>query len=297
MQDSPFRSAWIASDGTASYTGAAEARVPWWSFTKLVLSVCALRLAEQKRLDLDARLQDRPYTLRQLLRHEAGVPNYGSLDAYHVAVARGDSPWSRDQLLAAVGERLDFPPGTGWNYSNVGYMFVREAVEDATGLALGAAFEELVLSPLGLESVRLAVGPADFGAMTAFVPESYHPGWVYHGCLVGSPLAAAELLHALFAGRLLGPVSLAWMLERHELGGAIPGRPWTECGYGLGVMSGRMGAAGRALGHSGGGPHSVAAVYHFPDLANPVTVATFAGGTDVGVVEAEAVTIALRAGQ
>ena len=35
-------------------------------------------------------LPDRPYTLRQLLQHRAGVANYGALSAYHDAVARND---------------------------------------------------------------------------------------------------------------------------------------------------------------------------------------------------------------
>jgi hypothetical protein len=53
-------------------------------------------------------------------------------------------------------------------------------------------------------------------------------------------------------------------------------------------------AAGNAIGHSGGGPHSVSAAYHFPDLASPITVASFTDGEDEGVAEIEAVSIALR---
>jgi hypothetical protein len=36
-------------------------------------------------------------------------------------------------------------------------------------------------------------------------------------------------------------------------------------------MTGSMGDNGRAIGHSGGGPFSVNAVYHFPDRDIPVT--------------------------
>lgn len=57
----------------------------------------------------------------------------------------------------------------------------------------------------------------------------------------------------------------------HPLGGSPAERPWTQTGYGLGLMSGAMGEAGRAIGHSGGGPFSVAAVYHFPDAEEPCT--------------------------
>ena len=82
------------------------------------------------------------------------------------------------------------------------------------------------------------------------------------------------------------------MLQRHHLGGGVPGRPWTSHGYALGLMSGEMDGVGRAIGHSGGGPSCVNAVYHFPDLAPPVTVAAFTDGSDEGVAEEVAARIA-----
>jgi CubicO group peptidase (beta-lactamase class C family) len=162
----------------------------------------------------------------------------------------------RARLLAAVqADRPLFAPDTDWRYSNVGYRFVRELIEAATGSGLDDALAAQVTRRLGLSSVRVAppgpgfpppVGPGGAGA--------YDPGWVYHGCLFGTAGDAARLLDAMFAGRLLGPESLGAMTARYPLGGALPGRPWTRTGYGLGLMSGEMGATGRALGHSGAGP-------------------------------------------
>ncbi|WP_216850240.1 serine hydrolase [Acidisoma sp. L85] len=251
MRTPSFHSAWIAADGLVGSEGSVSSLFPWWSFTKTVLALCTLRLVDDGRLQLDALRPGKPYTLRQLLQHHAGVPNYGSLKAYHDAVAHSDPPWSREHLLAAVGrDRLDFVPGTGWAYSNVGYLFVREIIEEATGLPLATALRELVIAPLELSSVRLAVTPSDMSDVFWPALRLYHPGWVYHGCLIGATVDAAKLLHALFSGSILNSESLDEMLERHELGGAIPGRPWTVCAYGLGVMSGRMGEAGTAIGHS-----------------------------------------------
>lgn len=296
MEKLPFHSASIAADGTVHTTGSASSLFPWWSFTKTVTAICALRLVEDGRLDLDAHLPGRPYTLRQLLQHRSGLPDYGPLAAYHEAVARSDIPWSRDRLLDAIGgDRPHFTPGAGWAYSNVGYMRVRETIEEITGSDLATALRELVLAQLPVSSVRLATTAADFGEV--FWPDlrTYNPGWVYPGCLIGTPADAVRVLDALFRGEILAPATLSAMMERHDLGGAISGRPWTACGYGLGLMSGRMGAAGRAIGHSGAGPHSVNAVYHFPDLASPMTVATFMRGNQDGPAEAEAMSIALRA--
>jgi CubicO group peptidase (beta-lactamase class C family) len=298
MRSRSFHSAWVTAEGRQGSVGAASSLFPWWSFTKTAIAAAALRLAELGRLELDAALPGKPDTLRQLLQHRAGVPNYGGLRAYHDAVARGDAPWSRERLLGAVGaDRLDFEPGTGWAYSNVGYLFVREAIEAAAGLPLGAALEALVLRPAAVSSARLAASPSGFADLFWPAQRGYDPGWVYHGCLIGTPADAATLLHALLGGRILAPGSLRMMLQRHALGGAIPGRPWTASGYGLGLMSGRVGEAGHALGHTGGGPGSTNAVYQFPDLTVPVTVATFTDSEDQGVAEHEALAVARREGR
>jgi hypothetical protein len=71
----------------------------------------------------------------------------------------------------------------------------------------------------------------------------------------------------------------------------IPRRPWQAPSYGLGLMIEAADAC-RFIGHSGQGPSSTAAVYHFPARARGVTVAAFAPVDDQGVVEQRAVDIA-----
>lgn len=269
--------------------------VPYWSVTKTVIALCTLRLAEQRRLDPDAPLPDLGVTLRQLLDHTAGLPDYVTLPAYREAVARDDEPWPADDLLrAALAQGRLFAPGEGWAYSNVGYLLARRVIEEAAGLPLADLVQEQICAPLGLRSLRLATGRQDFRDLPFPGAQRYHPGWVYHGCLIGSAEEAARLMHALFTDKILKPASLARMKAARPLGGDLPGRPWTECGYGLGLMCGRFGAAGRVLGHSGGGPFSVCAVYHFPDLPVPVTVAAFTGTGDEGRAEFAAQEAALR---
>jgi D-alanyl-D-alanine carboxypeptidase len=150
MSEAPMHSAVIAGDDVGRGRGDPSAIFPWWSFTKTVIAAAALRLAEDGRLSLDETLPGRGFTLGQLLQHTAGVPNYGGLPEYHRAVAAGDEPWSREDLLRRVGAwRAEFPPGTHWAYSNVGYLFARERIEACTGVALGDALGELVLAPWG----------------------------------------------------------------------------------------------------------------------------------------------------
>lgn len=167
-------------------------------------------------------------------------------------------------------------------------MFVREAIEEATGLTLAVALQELVLEPLQASSTRLAITPSDFREVFWSTIQTYDPRWVYHGCLIGTPMDAAKVLHGLCRGQILQSATLRTMMERHDLGGALPGRPWTACGYGLVLMSGRMGDSGWAIGHSGSGLFCANAVYHFPDLIHPITVATFTDGEDEAAAETEA---------
>jgi CubicO group peptidase (beta-lactamase class C family) len=223
------------------------------------------------------------------------VPNYGGLAAYHEAVAAGDPPWTAEELLQRVdAERLDFAPGTGWAYSNVGYFLVRRILEEVLDEDIGSALRRLLFEPLGLASVRFANTPDDLVGTAWGNANGYHPGWVYPGLLIGSAGDAARFLHRLMAGDVLGPGLLAAMTERHPLGGPLPGRPWLTTGYGLGLMMGTMDSAGAAIGHSANGPGSVGAVYHFPDLSPTRTVAVFAQADDEGVTEYEAARLACR---
>lgn len=214
----------IGSDGGPP--AADEGRVPWWSFTKTALAAAALQLVGRGRLALDETVRDRSYTLRHLLQHRAGVPNYGGLPAYREAVARGDDAWEAEELLERVAaDRLDFAPGTGWRYSNTGYLLVRRMIEEAAEDDLGAALHRLLFGPLGLDGVRLAATAGDLAGTVWGNGDRYDPGWVYHGLLMGSPGDAARFLRHLMGGDVLPRELLAEMTRRHPIGGPLPGGP------------------------------------------------------------------------
>ncbi len=261
--------------------------VPWWSVTKTCIAAAALLLAERGKLKLDDRVAGRPFTLRQLLQHSAGVRDYSELEEYFDAVAGNDPPWGADELLDRVDlDRPAYEAGVGWTYSNAGYLLVRRAVEEAFGAGLDAALQALVFAPLGVSGVRIAGEPEDLAASAFGNAQNYHPGWVYHGLALGPPGAAVLWMHRLMTGHLLSPQSLAQMLERRSLDVPLtPARPWSTAGYGLGVMMDIATPLGRCAGHSGEGPGSVCAVYHFPDLEPPRTAAAFAPHNDEAVVE------------
>jgi CubicO group peptidase (beta-lactamase class C family) len=159
----------IVADGELVESRVSDIEVPWWSFGKTVIAAAALTLVQDGALVLDAPLPGAPYTLRQLLAHTSGLPDYGGVGAYHAAVAAGEAPWSEAELLQrAAGERLLFAPGTGWAYSNIGYLKVVRLIEATTHAPLDRALAALVFGPLGV-TARQAITAADLAGV-AFAP-------------------------------------------------------------------------------------------------------------------------------
>jgi CubicO group peptidase (beta-lactamase class C family) len=274
--------AWaLADNGAVVDSHDANRLVPWWSFTKTVLAAAALMLVRDGLIGLDDPVEGKPYTLRHLLQHRSGLTNYGNLRAYHEAVARGDDPWPVPELLTRLdAERLRYPAGEGWDYSNVGYLVVGRLIETLAGCDLNTALQRLVLAPLGIQSARIARERADLGHVTMGSAESYHPGWVYHGLLVGTVADAALLLDRLLGGSLLTPGLRQNMSTPFVLQGPVPGRPWQSPGYGLGIMTGETALGLKVGGHTGGGPGSTIAVYRNLCKAEARTAAYFRTSED-----------------
>jgi CubicO group peptidase (beta-lactamase class C family) len=271
------------------------APVPWWSVGKTVIAVCVLALVARGRLALDDPFEGRAYTLRQMLQHTSGLGSYTERPDYTQAIERNDEPWTDAEMLGRV--RLDpflFAPGQGWSYSNTGYFLLRRLIEATTGRDIDAALQELVFAPLGVTRTHVARDRADLAASAWKNAQAYHPHWVYQGLLIGPPEEAALFMHRLLGGALLPPNLHAAMQDYRTLAGVPPGRPWRSAGYGLGLMMPSAEHVGSAIGHTGQGPGSVAAVYRFPDLDPPRTVAAFAPTEDQSVVEAAVLEAAVR---
>ena len=280
----------LVSNGQSLTPAPSERMLPWWSFTKTVLAVTALSLVRDGLVGLDDPILDQPFTLRQLLRHEAGLADYGELAEYHLAVANNESAWSADEMMQRLeGARLRYSPGTAWRYSNVGYLLIGKLIERVTDLALEEAVSRRALTPLGLSSVRFAKTRADFQEASPGNPSNYDPAWVYHGLPIGPLSQAALLLDRLLAGHLLPKDLRQAMQTARTLGGPIPGRPWITPGYGLGVMQGTTEGGLILCGHTGCGPGSVIAVYRISDGDASACCAAFGTNVSEGAVEAHVV--------
>lgn len=96
-------------------------------------------------------------TLEQLLSHQSGIPGdtdaHIPLLAYSVTDERANLDRMR-YLLATrlVTQPLSFPPGTGFEYSNLGYTLAGSMMERVTGKTWEELIVERIFEPLGLSS-------------------------------------------------------------------------------------------------------------------------------------------------
>jgi len=261
-----------------------------YSITKTFTAALILQLCDEHRLTLDAPLArwfpriDRAdrITIRQLLEHTAGIPDYGPLRSYHESVKSAPgSPWSFERYAAETFDRgLQYEPGHGWAYSNPGYMLLKRIAEETGGASFATLVSERIAAPLGLRRTYVAESIDDLATL-APAPSSllspdgaprdvrmtYHPGWVSHGVVASTASDVVRFLDALFGGAVISRESIARMLEfvpvpvdasDHWRGGAPH--------YGLGVMGSTSSRWGLIAGHNGGGPGYTASAFHAFEL-------------------------------
>jgi len=139
-----------ASDSTIYQSG---------SLGKQFTSALVVMLAEEGRLGLDdsitrwfpaARESWKGITVRQLLTHTSGIPDY----ADSMLDYRRD--YTEDGLLhLAEGLPLAFPPGTRWSYSNTGYVLLGIIIHRVTGTFYGELLRDRIFRPLGMRTARI----------------------------------------------------------------------------------------------------------------------------------------------
>ena len=235
------------ADGDAMTPMPVNAPCYIYSITKTFTAICCLQLAEGGAFSLDdplaQYLQDLSLsptvTIRRLLNHTAGIPNYTELEDYVPATQASPSqPWTYEEVLSRTCQgELDFVPGEDWHYSNTGYMFLKRLVEDVTAGGFAEAIARGIINPLRLTNTYVATNVDNGRLIPGYCPEllepdvmlnvsqTYHPDWCLTGLIVSTTGEIARLYEALFAGQLLSPKSLAEMVE------------WTPCDRNSGNQS------------------------------------------------------------
>jgi CubicO group peptidase (beta-lactamase class C family) len=132
------------------------------SISKQFVAAAAMLQVEDGLLDLDEpihhRLPDLPsewlgVTMRHLLTHTSGIPDYEEIMTYDVY---GFRLTPEEVIRAAHSRPMDFESGQGWYYSNTGYFLASMIVERVDGRPLGEVLETRIFGPLGMGQTRLA---------------------------------------------------------------------------------------------------------------------------------------------
>ena len=195
------------------------------SISKQFTAAAVLLLAEEKRLSLDdaasrwlpSLRRSAPHaTLRQLLIHTSGVTDFEELIAPARRVQLHDA-----EVPALLEARPGgyFAPGSGFRYSNTGYVLLALIVERASGMDFAAFLRTRIFSPLGMQSSVAFEEGVSSVEQRAFGYRQQQNAWVrYDQDLTSATLgdggiysSVGELAHwdaALSDGRLFKPATL-----------------------------------------------------------------------------------------
>jgi len=102
-------------------------------------------------------------TLRQLLNHTSGIPDYDDLGI-------DDSGLGQQGLIAALLKKEDLlaKPGLKYRYSNSGYALLAVVVERVSGKRFGEFLEQEIFEPVGMRNTFVYDSSTRKNARTAF---------------------------------------------------------------------------------------------------------------------------------
>lgn len=177
--------------GAAGVDGAAVPLVPTSmgdiaSVTKTVTAAEVLHLAGAGLVDIDAPASDylnhpllqRQPTVRQLLSHTSGVPDFDADPAFFAAKdADPNRHWTTAEVLAYATGPIKDPGGKEIDYSNSNYLLLGLLIEKITGLSYAEAVHRDVLAGLG---DRMVVQDAESPTLPLAVPDPLS-GTVFDG--------------------------------------------------------------------------------------------------------------------
>lgn len=257
----------------------AEHRFRAGSMLKTAVAAAVLQLVERGERSLDEKLTDvlpasttnripeaAKITLRMLLNHTAGIPEFSREDFDAEVLRNPRRVWSVAELLDLSGAQpRPFAPGAGWMYSNADYVLLGEVIEVTTKRSWRQIVDERVLRRADLHHSKLPPpGDASCGGcahgyelvdgalveLTEVDPSM--AGAAGGEALITTPADLAQLLDALDRGELFDkPGTLSLM--KTFTPAPLPEEAQTD--YGLGLTRFEVGderGSVELVGHLGG---------------------------------------------
>jgi D-alanyl-D-alanine carboxypeptidase len=282
---------WTGSAGWASI----EQKIPMkpchlqylQSISKTYMAVAIMMLKEQGKIDLDKPITHylkplhsqtvkdaEKITVRMLLNHTSGIPDYNFSPAYVAFLLQHPTHvfTPEDYLAYIKGKSADFEPGTKYAYRNVNYVLLALMADHITG-DHAAFISQHIFKALRLSNTFYR---SDSGYLHyAHLPASYWDrnsngmledastlqrnnvaNMIGDDGIVTTPQDAVLFLQGLVTGKLVTQTSLQEM------------RTWVKDSkgkdrYGMGLATIQQSGV-NGYGHSGGGIGAGCELYYFP---------------------------------
>lgn len=239
------------------------------SVSKQFLAAGIMLLVQDGKLDLNEQVgkffPDAPetwnkITVRQLLSHTSGlirdVPDFDALKQIPDAEA----------IRRTYSLPLDFPAGTRWQYSNVGYYILAEMISRISGQPWSDFIAERIFKPLGMNRTRTAdlieIVPERASGYT-LTDKGLENGAVWialrpPGAFLSTVTDMAKWDAALYSDRILSAAT------RTQMWAPVKLPDGTETGYGYGWFIDSIGGR-RRIYHYGSQPGFKTMFARYPD--------------------------------
>lgn len=139
------------------------------SVGKLYTAVAIVRLVSDGHLFLDKTLADYfpeladrienadKITVRMMIRHRSGIPNYTDVENYWVSPKESN----KERLALVLDLPANFEPGSDYAYSNTNYLVLSELIERVTKAGRAQYIKKEILDPLNLKNTYCSVHEVD----------------------------------------------------------------------------------------------------------------------------------------
>ena len=272
------------------------------SISKIYMAVTILKLFEEGRIDLDRSITQylpnkisnvvsdaQKITVRMLLNHTSGVPEYNSDTEYITELLQHPDHefYPEDYLKYIDGKKLSFEPGSKFSYRNTNYVLLASIGDYVTGNH-AKYMSEIIVESLGLNNTyyRGSPGYLEYPNLVNSYWDRYGNSVLENATylqrqnvrmltgddgIVSTPMDVVKFLKGLMEGRVL---SSATLMEMKTWVPDSSGNP--TYGLGLDYIS-KNGLI--AYGHGGAGIGAGAELLYFPEKNIYVFV-----GINLGVV-------------
>lgn len=166
------------------------------SVSKPITALAVMQLVADERLRLDASVCDylpncppawAPVTVRNLLNHTSGLPNYTDFASFPQVELFPAAP---DQVIDRFRSLpLNFAPGAAVAYSNSGYVLLGKLIEQVSGMPYADYLNQRIFGPLGM--ANSGYDPGDFSPLNGT-----------RGYAGGAPALALDTSNLYAAGAL-----------------------------------------------------------------------------------------------